>query len=146
MTTLFSLVGIVRVKFDSLIFPAANRQKNPKIISQLKDVFEEGAYGCDREHENNIIPACITRANLASIFYESNLTQQEIQSSLVNKTIRPTISAGNLKFYCFWGLQRIEAAKQILREEEQWWTIRLYTWDGTYSSLLHVHILKNIRW
>lgn len=105
-----------------------SRRVNKKIVNSLIRKFKKG--GCYRLEPINYV--------LATIEIEHLLIALELLGVSANSLLdNPKETPPRLKFplgfllSCRHGLQRIEAAKEVLRKSsERWWTVQLYI-EGT---------------
>lgn len=128
-------LGIVRINLESLDFYPGRAIDND-IVLYLKSVFEDS--GCDREHDQNVVPANISSTALDSILVTSGLTRSELQLSLIHPSYRPLLNTGDLKVLCLHGRHRIEAAKRFLNSDSLWWTVKIRSLEQISKETLLV--------
>jgi hypothetical protein len=112
--------GKARIQFDHLTFPNPTREKDNKIIEELKRSLERGCN--DEEHP---IPALIDDDILQSALTKSNLDVDSLTRVRVNGSPKLLFST-NVRLKCLDGQHRILAAEQILRRGDRWWAVDLY--------------------
>lgn len=114
------LKGWARVRISHLIFPDPIRQKDKRLIAQLKrNISAEGCH--DEEHP---IPAIIDDRILQIALSQAGIQAESLRNPPVNP---PKVKFfKDTKLECLEGQHRALAAKQILPSAERWWTIELY--------------------
>jgi hypothetical protein len=124
------LVGRVKVSISSLVFQneVEARQSNSKIVKKLLNVFTTTSGGCERDNQENHIPAIITPAELDHILSLSQLTRDDLQVSLISG-MYPKLSTSHRKIYCLDGRHRVKALLQNSLIDD-YWIIALYCFDA----------------
>ncbi len=117
--------AIVRVHLESLDFLNTQDINNSTVL-HLLNVLEESPYECERDHNQNVIPAYIDTSKLEQILKLSSLSLEDFSQSLRSCNFRPHLILENIKICCLYGKQRVEAAKLFLPSHKFWWTIKLY--------------------
>ena len=112
--------GTARVRVEHLIFPNPTRQKDYKIINELKWSLEGGC-----EDEKHPIPAIIDDNILQWALAESGLNADSLRRVQVNGPPRLQFPR-DVRLECEDGQHRVLAAKQILLPEDRWWSVDLY--------------------
>jgi hypothetical protein len=118
-------IAIIKVGLESLEF-WDGREVDQSIVRNLVEIFQKSPYGCDREHDLHVIKGHVDPNDLDHILELSNLTLEDLQTSLDSQGFRPRIETGNLKIRCLDGRHRVEAAKCFLIPSDLWWTVKLY--------------------
>jgi len=121
-------IGIVKIDIFSLEFLDV-RELDNKVVKGLLNVFLKSTVKCDRESEKNYIPAIVNIEALEAILTLSGQTRYNLQRTLKDYTYRPRIKTGNIAVLGLNGKHRIEAAKQVLSDDDCWWTIKLWVPD-----------------
>ncbi len=117
--------GLARVKLSALKFDQqGHRELSANIVARLHKIF--AIEGCLRLDNENFISAVITSDALRNAIAESNLESQ----SLCQQDDGSIPFLGLASVDCLHGLHRVAAARGYLDENDQWWTVRLYS-DGT---------------
>jgi hypothetical protein len=122
------VVGIVNVDLSALAFPWG-REEDPLIVDGLIELFRNNSKGCDRNTEENYIPAIISEAELNTILGTNGLTQEDLQRTVSVASYRPKIVVSNFDLNCVHGKHRIKAAREVLCSTDAWWTVKLFSFD-----------------
>lgn len=118
--------GTVRVPLRNLSFaevPGRHifRTRSKENIERLARIFETS---CDQLEPENRIPADIGSVNAFDhVLRFSNLTRERIMDYL---KVPPEILKTTVKFRCFRGYHRVQAALIALDEVDQWWAVDFY--------------------
>jgi len=99
------------------------RQPKREIINHLKSIFSED--GCRRLAPQNRIPITISEAGLALALRGSNLSAKDL-FDLSNDTLPLLKVPQNIEVVCLHGRQRIEAGREYLAPDDQWWAVDIY--------------------
>lgn len=124
--------GVARVQLSALDFNRAlssqrHRPLSEKIVARLVDVLRRE--GCRRDNEANFVDAVVEDDVLQAALAKVGLTDVSLESCLEDQPIIPLHD-----LQCLHGLHRIAAARLVLDQNDQWWTVRLYS--GTLTSTI----------
>ncbi|PVH68124.1 hypothetical protein DL98DRAFT_475067, partial [Cadophora sp. DSE1049] len=114
--------GTARIRLDVLHFPQNEpRELDQKNLERLKGYFKNGQ--CHRA-ERNHIPAVIDQAQLSEVLRDSKVSAKTL---LNNTDPHPMLKfpVGS-QLHCLHGRHRIQAAREVLKPRESWWTVDLY--------------------
>lgn len=125
-------IGTARAKISSLRF-VQGRQINKRIVDRLTSVFQQER--CRRYESENYIPVLLTKDNLKQVLKSSKLKKDALKRPSEDGTLH-LLRAKKAQLLCLHGRHRIEAAKNFLPREDQWWTVRVYVGksDGTHTT------------
>jgi Protein of unknown function (DUF3723) len=121
--------GTACVDLDILDFSKGpSREENKKIVNELKEKFKKG--GIYRLEPKNYVSATIEIEHLSTALELSGVSAEDLIDNPKETPPRLTFPPG-FRLSGRHGLQRIAAAKEVLRKQSQrWWTVRLYI-EGT---------------
>ena len=120
-------LGIAKIKlgalnFDHPLVRKKHRLPSKKNVRRLRNVFERA--GCERLEKENFINAVVDDAALISSLAFSGLNKQRFRQLQEGDSI-PFVDLRSVD--CLGGLHRIEAAKEFLDDNDQWWIVRLFS-------------------
>jgi hypothetical protein len=98
-------------------------------VKRLKKAFIKSR--CERLEPSNVIPAIISQYALDTIVGLSNIDPELLLSSNDQPPLLETTPGFSLQ--CLDGESRVVAAKDILPQDDAWWTVDLYL-DGGYAT------------
>ncbi|KAH7304396.1 hypothetical protein B0I35DRAFT_454701 [Stachybotrys elegans] len=119
-------LGTARVKLSFLDFPYSEQLQRTKKanIDRLKRVFRvEG--GCRPDDLANRIPAIIDEGQWQQYLSESNISMDHEPENITRTHAEIDFPPG-FRLQCLRGRHRVEAARQVLPERDQWWTVDFY--------------------
>lgn len=127
--------GLARVQlhalhFDHPLVERKHRSISQKNVRRLQRVF--GEVGCLRLQEENYINAVVDDASLDKAL---SLSRDELLCLREGQEL-PLL---DVHVDCLSGLHRIEAAKAILDNNDQWWVVRLFTKGKRHALRLLEH-------
>ena len=119
--------GVARVSLQSLYFESvlgtrAHREHCEKNVKRLKEIFSI-ENGCNRYDEENYISATVDERSLLRSLQSSGYGEDSIRAPPSSEI--PYLE--NIHLNCLHGLHRILAAKEVLDEDDQWWTVKLFS-------------------
>jgi hypothetical protein len=119
-------LGTAKVKLSFLAFPHSEQQQdtNKANVDRLKRLFRvEG--GCRPDELGNRIPAIIDEAQWQQCLrISAPSTDHEPANS--SRTHAKIDFPSGFRLECLRGRHRVEAAKQVLPDRHQWWTVDFY--------------------
>lgn len=104
-------LGVAHVRIEHLDFESGVRDYDERNVARLRDIFK--LEKCQRDDPKHHIPALASSAILGDAWRGSE------------KPAELTLPRGQ-KILCLHGKHRIIAAREVLTERNQWWTVRLY--------------------
>ena len=119
-------LGVAKVSLNSLNFnhplvEKEHRKECPKNVQRLIDIFRRTE--CFRLQKKNFINAIIDERALEEAQSQAGLTRSDILNASQNNI--PFLNLQSID--CLSGLHRVAAAKAYLPENEQWWSVRLFS-------------------
>lgn len=112
--------GLVRVGLSALSFDK-HRALSSKNVKRLQKIYR--IEGCQRLDDSNFVDALVTKEQLTQASHIQPLAFQQHPPKEWNAC--PIINIKSLS--CLTGLHRVEAAKEFLDANDQWWVARIYT-------------------
>ena len=119
--------GIAKVKLEALNFDhPLTRKKHRKVsqknVNRLGKIFSQG--GCFRLQQENFVNAVIDDAALETSLSSIGLTEDTFLRLREGEPL-PCLNINNVD--CLSGLHRIEAAREFLDDNDQWWVVRFFS-------------------
>ncbi|CAI6337035.1 unnamed protein product [Periconia digitata] len=119
--------GLARVHLRSLDFShnltqQKHREISKKNVDRLRNIFSRN--GCLRLQEENFINATVDAESLGDAMANAKITQASLLQLRAGSDL-PLLSFRHLQ--CLSGAHRIEAAKEFLDGNDQWWVVRLFS-------------------
>lgn len=126
--------GSAKVELKHLVFSTSRgRERDPKNERFLIDSFQRD--GCMPLNVIHHIPALISEHDFKGALQRCNTTSNLLQGR--NAAYLPALYfPEGFELQCLFGRHRVEAAKRVLRPEDRWWVVELYS-NGKYISLFH---------
>lgn len=118
----FARVQLNALNFDHPLVQQKHRKVLQKNVRRLHKIFEK--IGCLRLQEENFINAVIDDASLDDAVAVSQVSRDELLNLREGQEL-PLLNLRNVE--CLSGLHRTEAAKAFLNDNDQWWTVRLFS-------------------
>ncbi|PVH95424.1 hypothetical protein DM02DRAFT_690214, partial [Periconia macrospinosa] len=130
--------GLARVHLSSLDFSHSlaqekHREISKKNVERLRKIFLKN--GCLRLQEENFINAAVDAESLGDAIGEAKTTQANLLQLRAGSDL-PLLPFTNL--HCLSGAHRIEAAKEFLDDNDQWWVVRLFSNEAPQPVLSRV--------
>jgi len=132
-------LGFARIELSSLNFDCAFRIKHSihkdksaceKAVSVLLEVFKLD--GCHRYDEENFMEAVVDKDDLDQSVVNAGLEPLTFKAT-TREALSTPLSIPALDIHgrvdCLDGLQRTNAAKAFLNQNDQWWIVRLFSRD-----------------
>ena len=115
-------LGTVKVNFNSLQF-IDGREIDPAIVAKLKRVYTKNE--CRRYDPENFIQALVSASQLRKALRASGFSQGSLKAPSQDGSFKSLQFPHEEKVNCLDGRHRIQAGKEFLPSNDQWWTIVL---------------------
>jgi hypothetical protein len=120
--------GIARVPLNALRFGhrivlEKHRDLSHENVIRLERIYEQ--VGCSRLQEENVINAIVADDDLVAALSLHGMSLDDMRS-LQWPQHAPVLHLENVQ--CLSGMQRIEAARRFLNDDDKWWVVRLFSY------------------
>ena len=110
--------GYARVKLENIDFDSG-RDLDDRQVKRLLHIFKQ--QGCQREDTTNAISILVAKTASGN-----GPTQQDSSGSGVHSVVSAQLPHLNSKVLCLHGKHRIYAARKFLKNDDRWWTAKVF--------------------
>lgn len=123
-------VNLQALKFDYPLVREKHRKLSIPNVERLKGIFRRN--GCLRLQEKNFINAIIDDSTLQDSL---SLIGSSIDAFRGSREGDPLLHLSLGSVECLSGLHRVEAAKSVLDDNDQWWVVKFYSKSWVQDDL-----------